>query len=67
MLFVHDEIVVECPAEDARATAEWLEGNMRQAMAEVLGGQVPVEVGVTIGRDWAGTELTSLSDAKASA
>ncbi len=54
---VHDEIVAECPVEDAQQTALWLKQQMTDAMNEIVGDTVPVEVKVTIGRDWAGEEL----------
>ena len=54
---VHDEIVAECPAEDAQQTALWLKQQMTDAMSEIIGDTVPVEVEVTIGRDWVGSEL----------
>jgi DNA polymerase-1 len=55
---VHDEIVAECPADEAEQTAAWLQHHMTAAMTEIIGDSVPVEVETTIGRDWAGTALT---------
>jgi DNA polymerase I-like protein with 3'-5' exonuclease and polymerase domains len=52
---VHDEILAECPAEQAAATAAWLRRHMVAAMAEVVTAQVPIIVDTTIGLDWAGT------------
>jgi DNA polymerase-1 len=57
LMCVHDEIVVECPAAQAHETAQWLKYHMVQAMKEVVQDQVPIEVEVKIGKDWAGTPL----------
>lgn len=54
---VHDEVVAECPEESAEQTAAWLRQYMTEAMQEIIGDTVPVEVETTIGRDWAGTPL----------
>ena len=54
---IHDEIVAECPVEDAEATVEWLRHHMVGAMEEIMGEAVPIDVETTIGRDWAGTPL----------
>ena len=54
---VHDEIVAECPVEEAEAVAAWLTRHMERAMGWVIGGAVPIEVEATIGADWAGTPL----------
>jgi DNA polymerase I-like protein with 3'-5' exonuclease and polymerase domains len=40
LLSVHDEVVMECPAEDARGVAEWLKQKMREAMEEILGEEL---------------------------
>jgi DNA polymerase-1 len=49
LLSVHDELVLECPEENARSVALWLRGKMRGAIEEVLGkglgGKESVEVG----------------------
>ncbi len=49
LLSVHDELVLECPREDARGVALWLKAKMREAMEEILGeelgGAKSVEVG----------------------
>ena len=57
IMCVHDEIVAECPQEQAEETAQWLQTHMTTAMAEIVGGAVPVVVETTIGQDWAGTPL----------
>jgi DNA polymerase I-like protein with 3'-5' exonuclease and polymerase domains len=53
VLAVHDEIVVECDAGQARAVAAWLKKAMVDAMSPLL-GPVPVEVEVKVGRTWGG-------------
>jgi DNA polymerase-1 len=40
LLSVHDELVLECPKEDARGVALWLKAKMREAMEEILGGEL---------------------------
>jgi DNA polymerase-1 len=52
---VHDEIVAECPVEDAQSVADWLRRHMIAGMEEVTRGAVPIEVEATIARDWSGT------------
>jgi DNA polymerase-1 len=56
---VHDEIVAECPEAAAEQTAAWLQRHMIAAMTAIIGDAVPVEVEITIGRDWAGTALNT--------
>ena len=53
VLAVHDEIVVECPAEDVSPAQAWLKGAMADAMAPLV-APVPVEVEVKAGRTWGG-------------
>jgi DNA polymerase-1 len=53
VLAVHDEIVVECDAGGATATADWLKRCMTDALAPLI-EPVPVEVEVTAGRTWGG-------------
>jgi DNA polymerase-1 len=53
VLVVHDEMVVECDTGQAEAAAAWLRQAMLDAMAPLI-DPVPVEVGVKIGRTWAG-------------
>lgn len=60
VLTVHDEIVVECDAQDAEAVRDWLESSMRGGMGSLL-QRVPVEVESQIGRDWAGSAVDSES------
>jgi DNA polymerase-1 len=51
VLAVHDEIVVECDADQAAQAAAWLVAAMKDAMAPLL-GDVPVEVEATAGPSW---------------
>jgi site-specific DNA-adenine methylase len=53
VLFVHDEIVVECDADHAAAVEVWLEQAMVEGMTPLL-DPVPVKVEVKTGRTWAG-------------
>jgi DNA polymerase-1 len=53
VMFCHDEIVVECDADQAEAVGAWLSTAMRDAMAPLI-DPVPVEVEVKSGRTWAG-------------
>ena len=60
VLAVHDEIVVECPEEQAEEVKAWLERAMVDGMEEVLEGsdqpesRVPVEVETRVSKTWAG-------------
>jgi DNA polymerase-1 len=56
VLAVHDEVVVECDAVQVDVVSAWLKKAMLDAM-EPLIAPVPVEVEVTIGRNWAGDPL----------
>jgi DNA polymerase-1 len=40
LLSVHDELVLECPEEEAREVAVWLKAKMCEAMEEILGGEL---------------------------
>lgn len=51
-LVVHDEIVIEAPAEAAEPASQWLRTAMLDAMGEVL-RRVPVAVEVQCSRSWA--------------
>jgi DNA polymerase-1 len=53
VLVVHDEIVVECDANQADAVKAWLRQAMLDGMAPLI-DPVPVEVEVKAGRTWAG-------------
>ena len=56
VLVCHDEIVVECGAEQAEDTRMWLERAMIEGMEDILNGtgkvHVPVEVNTRIARSW---------------
>jgi DNA polymerase-1 len=53
VLVVHDEIVLECDADQAEAAAAWLKQAMLDAMAPLI-DPVPVAVETTIARTWGG-------------
>src|SRR5262249_6757329 len=52
-LAVHDEIVIECAANQTEVASTWLKKAMLDAMAPLI-EPVPVEVEFTIGPTWAG-------------
>jgi DNA polymerase I-like protein with 3'-5' exonuclease and polymerase domains len=56
LLVCHDELVVECDAEQAAHTMAWLEKAMIEGMETVLSStdevEVPVEVEARIARSW---------------
>jgi DNA polymerase-1 len=53
VLIVHDEIVVECAADQADAAAAWVKQAMLDGMAPLI-DPVPVEVEVKIDQTWGG-------------
>ena len=53
VLFVHDEIVVECPEANAEQAKQWLTQAMIDGMAPLI-DPVRVEVEASIGRTWGG-------------
>jgi DNA polymerase-1 len=53
VLFGHDEIVVECAADQADAVKDWLTGAMVEAMAPLI-DPIPCEVEVKAARTWCG-------------
>ena len=53
VLFVHDEIVIECDEARQEETAVWLRDAMRNGMAPLIEA-VPAEVEATAGRTWGG-------------
>jgi DNA polymerase-1 len=57
VLAVHDEIVVECDADQAEAVAEWLRRAMLDGMA-LLAEPVPVEVEVMVAPTWGGDRVS---------
>ena len=50
IMCVHDEIVAECPQEQAAQTAAWLQHHMTAVMTDILNDAVPVVVETTIGQ-----------------
>jgi DNA polymerase I len=56
VLTCHDEIVIECDAEQGMAAKAWLEGAMIEGMDAVINSAgkacVPVEVEARIARSW---------------
>jgi DNA polymerase I-like protein with 3'-5' exonuclease and polymerase domains len=57
LLSVHDELVLECPEEDAREVALWLKEKMRSSIEDVLGKNLGGEqsVEVSYGPSWGET------------
>jgi DNA polymerase I len=57
LLSVHDELVVECPEDDARDVALWLKEKMRSSIEDVLGKDLGGEkaVEVSYGPSWGET------------
>jgi len=49
---VHDELIVECPADSAEEVCQLTEETMKEAMAEILRGKVPVEVEAKVCECW---------------
>ena len=54
---VHDEILVEVPLAEAEQARVWLTEQMIEAMRDIVGDKVPIEVETMLGKDWAGTPL----------
>jgi DNA polymerase-1 len=56
VLVCHDEVVIECDAEQAANVKAWLEGAMIEGMDVVLNRMdevhAPVEVGARMARSW---------------
>jgi DNA polymerase I len=56
VLVCHDEIVVECYAEQTADAEAWLESAMIEGMEAVLNGrdkvEVPVEIEARLARSW---------------
>ena len=54
LLSVHDELLLECPEEDAREVALWLKTKMGEAMEEILGKELggPKCAEVSYGPSW---------------
>jgi DNA polymerase I-like protein with 3'-5' exonuclease and polymerase domains len=49
---VHDELIVECPVKMADEVCQLTEETMKEAMAEILRGKVPVEVEAKVCECW---------------
>jgi DNA polymerase-1 len=49
---IHDELIVECPADSAKEVCQLTEEVMREAMFSVLGSEVPVEVEAKVCECW---------------
>jgi hypothetical protein len=62
ILFCHDEVVVECEAEQATDAKAWLEKTMIEGMDAVINGMgrapIPVEVEARTVRSWGEKEST---------
>jgi len=54
VLVCHDEVVLECPKEDARGVALWLKTKMGEAKEEILGEELggPRSAEVGYGPSW---------------
>ena len=59
VLCVHDEIVIECDAQDAEGACAWLVDSMTRAMQGLL-RRVEVDVEATIASDWSGAQQGEL-------
>jgi DNA polymerase I-like protein with 3'-5' exonuclease and polymerase domains len=57
LLSVHDELVLECPADSAHQVALWLKEKMRSSIEEILGPDLggPKSVEVGYGPSWGET------------
>ncbi|MCE9560426.1 MAG: DUF3987 domain-containing protein [Planctomycetes bacterium] len=53
VLFVHDEIVVECDEGQADAAVAWVKAAMIDGMVPLI-APIPVEVEATVGKTWGG-------------
>ena len=49
---VHDELIVECTVKMADEVCHLTEEVMKEAMAEILRGKVPVEVEAKVCESW---------------
>ena len=49
---IHDELIVECPVKMADEVCCLTEEVMKEAMAEILRGKVPVEVEAKVCECW---------------
>ena len=62
LLSVHDELVLECPKEDARGVALWLKAKMGEAMEEILGGELSGPKRAEVGYDPSWGECVELEE-----
>lgn len=53
---VHDEIVLEGPANSIQDAAELVRRNMEAAWYDLMGDSVPIDVGLSTGTSWADKE-----------
>ena len=60
ILAVHDELVIECDADDADTAAAWVAECLQTGMTRYL-TRVPVRVEVTVAQDWSGTAVLDVS------
>jgi len=56
VLVVHDEVVIECDADEAERARDWLADCMQRGMQQFV-RQVPVAVEALICQDWSGTPV----------
>jgi hypothetical protein len=59
---LHDELVLECPKEDARGVALWLGAKMGEAMAEILGAELGGPKSAEVGYDPSWGECVELEE-----
>jgi DNA polymerase-1 len=56
LLVVHDEVVIDCDADEAERARDWLVDCMQSGMQQFV-RQAPVTVEALICRDWSGTPV----------
>jgi DNA polymerase I-like protein with 3'-5' exonuclease and polymerase domains len=57
VLVCHDEVVVECDADKAEEAKEWLVQAMKDGMdavVNVMGPHIPIEVEASVSKTWGG-------------
>lgn len=55
LIQVHDEIIAECPEENAKECSNLLADTMSKAAEKIL--EMPIKCDVTLTREWYGNEL----------